>query len=158
MVETAHRLPSLFRLLAHVGSHSLWQPHSLPRCDQVITRARGRLTHVPSGARRSAQTGGARHGDRAAAETPSDRSHRQPSEQPPVFCSQEELVLVFEGSGAERAARALTHGHENALSPYIAAPPRLTEEVFSWYWPQAPAGVSFSAWPGPGDSDGGTTE
>jgi hypothetical protein len=75
-----------------------------------------------------------------------------------VFCSQEELVLVFEGSGAERAARALTHGHENALSPYIAAPPRLTEEVFSWYWPQAPAGVSFSAWPGPGDSDGGTTE
>lgn len=75
-----------------------------------------------------------------------------------VFCSQEELVLVFEGSGAERAARALTHGHENALSPYIAGPPRLTEEVFSWYWPQAPAGVSFSAWPGPGDSDGGTTE
>jgi len=75
-----------------------------------------------------------------------------------VFCSQEELVLVFEGSGAERAARALRDGHENALSPYIAAPPRLTEEVFSWYWPQAPAGVSFSAWPGPGDSDGGTTE
>lgn len=75
-----------------------------------------------------------------------------------AFCSQEELVLLFEGSGAERAARVLAEGNETALSPYIAAPPRRLEEVFSWYWPQAPSGVSYHPWPGPGNSDGGATQ
>ncbi len=72
-----------------------------------------------------------------------------------VFRSPEELVLVFEGSGAARTARAFTEGNETILDPYIVSPPRLLEEIFSWCWPQSPAGASYHPWPGPGDSDGG---
>ncbi len=83
---------------------------------------------------------------------------RSPLNRHLVFRSSEEVVLMFEGSGAVRTAQALTEGDETVLDPYIVSPPRLLEEIFSWSWPQSPAGVSYHPWPGPGDSDGGAGE
>lgn len=79
-----------------------------------------------------------------------------------VFHSERELVLVFEGEGAGTAVHRLLSESgvlgEEPFSRYVAGPPRILEEVFSWHWPQAPPALSFAPWPGPGDSDGGSSD
>jgi hypothetical protein len=77
-----------------------------------------------------------------------------------VFLVQDELVFVFEGLHADAEVRrslddAAVFGGASRLAAHIEGPPRVLEEVFSWERPVELDGVSFSALPGAGDSDGG---
>lgn len=56
-----------------------------------------------------------------------------------VYSSEDALVVLLEGVGAEQAASALVEGEPTVLAPYLAAAPRRLDAVFSWCWPQAPA-------------------
>jgi hypothetical protein len=77
-----------------------------------------------------------------------------------IFLGDDELVVVFEGPGAEAEARRLFEApgvldRVRRIGQYLAAAPKLPGEVFSWERPREPDGVAFGPDPGPGDSDGG---
>jgi hypothetical protein len=77
-----------------------------------------------------------------------------------VYLHRDELVFVFEGLHADAEVRRLLDdagalGGASRLAEHVEGPPRAFEEVFSWERPAELDGVSFSALPGAGDSDGG---
>ena len=77
-----------------------------------------------------------------------------------VFLSHDELVFVFEGPHADEEIPRLlgsdaVAGRATRLAGYFAGSPRVSEEVFGWERDVASEGVTFAAYPGPGDSDGG---
>lgn len=72
----------------------------------------------------------------------------------------DELVLLFEGEHAERAAEALLGApeamlRETALAPHLAGPARFPAEVYNWQRPVLAEGLSYGPLPGPGYSEGG---
>jgi hypothetical protein len=77
-----------------------------------------------------------------------------------VFVTERELVFLFEAvEGTATLERLLSRPElwRAALSwrSVIAGPPRVAELGYSWAGAQSANGVSFTATPGPGDSDGG---
>jgi hypothetical protein len=77
-----------------------------------------------------------------------------------VFLSRDELVFVFEGPHADEEIRRLLGSEATAdratrLAGYFEGSPRVSEEVFGWERELPSEGVTFAAYPGPGDSDGG---
>src|SRR3954447_3492660 len=76
-----------------------------------------------------------------------------------VFLTDEEAIFVFEGEDLNAAER-LVGGADfwtaaEAWTAIVAGPPRMAADAYSWIGPRVLNGVSFSATPGPGDSDGG---
>jgi hypothetical protein len=70
------------------------------------------------------------------------------------------MVFLFEGLHADAEVRRLLDGAgalggASRLAEHVEGPPKVFEEVFSWERPAELDGVSFSALPGAGDSDGG---
>lgn len=77
-----------------------------------------------------------------------------------VLLTPDEVVFVFESElGADALARVLADPKlwdaAAAWTEYVAGPPRIAEEVFSWIRSEPVEDVSFLPTPGPGDSDGG---
>jgi hypothetical protein len=77
-----------------------------------------------------------------------------------VFLTPDEAVFVFESHVPAEALAPLLADPQlweavSAWGEYVAGPPRIAEEVFSWSRSEAPEDVSFLPTPGPGDSDGG---
>jgi hypothetical protein len=77
-----------------------------------------------------------------------------------VFLTSDEAVFLFESHlGADALAPLLADPKlweaVSAWGEYVAGPPRIAEEVFSWARSEAAENVSFLPTPGPGDSDGG---
>jgi hypothetical protein len=77
-----------------------------------------------------------------------------------VFLTTDEAVFVFESQlGADALAPLLADPKlwdaAAAWREYVAGPPRIAEEVFSWSRSESEDDVSFLPTPGPGDSDGG---
>jgi hypothetical protein len=77
-----------------------------------------------------------------------------------VYLDRDEVVFLFEGLHADAEVRRLLDnagalGGANRLAAHVEGEPRIFEEVFSWERPAELDGVSFSALPGVGDSDGG---
>jgi hypothetical protein len=77
-----------------------------------------------------------------------------------VFLTSDEAVFLFESHvGADALAPLLADPKlreaVSAWGEYVAGPPRIADEVFSWTRSEAPDDVSFLPTPGPGDSDGG---
>jgi hypothetical protein len=77
-----------------------------------------------------------------------------------VFLTSDEAVFVFESElGADALAPLLSDPKlweaVAAWSEYVAGPPRIAEEAFSWSRSEQAENVSFLPTPGPGDSDGG---
>ncbi len=78
-----------------------------------------------------------------------------------TFQAGDEVLLLLEGDNAERAAQSLVAGRssrleESELAPYLAGAPRVLGESSPGADRTPPDGVSFSALPGPGNSDGGS--
>ena len=77
-----------------------------------------------------------------------------------VFLTSDEAVFLFESHLAAEALAPLLADPKlwkavSAWGEYVAGPPRIAEEVFSWSRGEAAEDVSFLPTPGPGDSDGG---
>jgi hypothetical protein len=77
-----------------------------------------------------------------------------------VFLTADEAVFVFESHlGADALAPLLADPKlweaVSAWGEYVAGPPRIAEEVFSWTRAGVAENVSFLPTPGPGDSDCG---
>jgi hypothetical protein len=77
-----------------------------------------------------------------------------------VFLTAGEAVFFFESSlGKEALGNLLSQPDiwqaAAAWHQYVAGPPRIAENVFSWSWQEDPADLSYLPTPGPGDSDGG---
>ena len=77
-----------------------------------------------------------------------------------VFLNRDEMVFLFEGLHADAEARRLLDlvdlgAGASGLAAHIEGSPRIFEEVFTWERPAELDGVSFSALPGAGHSDGG---
>ena len=77
-----------------------------------------------------------------------------------VFLTSDEAVFVFESYlGADALAPLLADPKLwealSAWDEYVAGPPRIAEEVFSWSGGETAENVSFLPTPGPGDSEGG---
>jgi hypothetical protein len=77
-----------------------------------------------------------------------------------VFLTSDEAVFLFEAHiGADALAPLLADPKlweaASAWGEYVAGPPRIADEVFSWTRSGDPEDVSFLPTPGPGDSDGG---
>jgi hypothetical protein len=77
-----------------------------------------------------------------------------------VFLTSDEAVFVFESHlGADALSPLLADPKlweaVSAWGEYVAGPPRIAEEVFSWSRAEVADSVSFLPTPGPGDSDGG---
>jgi hypothetical protein len=77
-----------------------------------------------------------------------------------VFLTPDEAVFLFESHlGADALAPLLADPKlweaVSAWGEYVAGPPRIADEVFSWTRSEAPEDVSFLPTPGPGDSEGG---
>jgi hypothetical protein len=77
-----------------------------------------------------------------------------------VFLTPDEAVFLFESHVAADALAPLLADPKlweavSAWGEYVAGPPRIAEEVFSWTLSEDPEDVSFLPTPGPGDSDGG---
>ncbi len=80
-------------------------------------------------------------------------------EQHHVFLTDHEAIFLFE-SEAKDAVERLADDPKlwTALAGWgdlVAGTPRLAEDVYSWARPHPPEDVSFTATPGPGDSEGG---
>ena len=80
-----------------------------------------------------------------------------------VFLTGDELIFVFEGPRAREEAERLMASPEvldraGRLGAHMTGSPRLPEEVYSWERPEALEGLNFGSTPGPGDSDGGSSE
>ena len=77
-----------------------------------------------------------------------------------VFLTSDEAVFVFESHlGADALSPLLADPKlweaVSAWGEYVAGPPRIAEEVFSWSRAEVADSVSFLPTAGPGDSDGG---
>jgi hypothetical protein len=77
-----------------------------------------------------------------------------------AFLTSDEAVFVFESEpGASALAPLLADpklwNAAAAWGEYVAGPPRIAEDVFSWTRSELVEAVSFLPTPGPGDSDGG---
>jgi hypothetical protein len=76
-----------------------------------------------------------------------------------VFLTDDEAVFVFEADelgAVERLASDSTLWEAMAgWNDIVAGPPRLAEDVYSWIRPHPSEEFSFTATPGPGDSEGG---
>jgi hypothetical protein len=76
-----------------------------------------------------------------------------------VFLTESEAVFVFEADSRGAAERLIGEGRfwsaASAWKDFVAGPPRVAEDAYSWIRPHVPDDVSFAATPGPGDSDGG---
>jgi hypothetical protein len=73
-----------------------------------------------------------------------------------IFVTDAEVVLFFEG--AETAlARVIDDPSvaAGAWHQYVAGPPHVAEDAYSWASVEANDGLSFEPTPGPGDSEGG---
>jgi hypothetical protein len=73
-----------------------------------------------------------------------------------VFVTDAEVVLFFEG--AEAALARIIHEPSvaaGAWHQYVAGPPHVAEDAYSWASIEARDGLYFAATPGPGDSEGG---
>jgi hypothetical protein len=73
-----------------------------------------------------------------------------------VFVTDTEVVILFEGAEAA-LARVLDDpsAAAGAWHQYVAGPPQVAEDAYSWASVEAPDGLSFAPTPGPGDSEGG---
>jgi hypothetical protein len=73
-----------------------------------------------------------------------------------VFVTFAEVVLFFEGAEAA-LARVLDDpsAAAGAWRQYVAGPPQVAEDAYSWASVEARDGLSFAPTPGPGDSEGG---
>jgi hypothetical protein len=73
-----------------------------------------------------------------------------------VFVTDAEVVLFFEGAEAA-LARVLDDpsAAAGAWHQYVAGPPQVAEDAYSWASVEARDGLSFAPTPGPGDSEGG---
>jgi hypothetical protein len=73
-----------------------------------------------------------------------------------VFVTDAEVVLFFEGAEAA-LARVIDDPSvaAGAWHQYVAGPPHVAEDAYSWASVEANDGLSFAATPGPGDSEGG---
>ena len=77
-----------------------------------------------------------------------------------VFLTPDEAVFVFESHlGSDALAPLLSDPKlweaVSVWGEYVAGPPRIAEEAFSWSRSESADDVSFLPTPGPGDSDGG---
>jgi hypothetical protein len=76
-----------------------------------------------------------------------------------VFLTESEAIFFFEAESSEAADRLLSNGRlwaaAAAWKELVAGPPRLAEDVYSWYRAKRADYVSFEPTPGPGDSEGG---
>jgi hypothetical protein len=65
------------------------------------------------------------------------------------------LVIPLKDGLEPEAIKRLLDASESVWSEVAAGPPRIGEDAYSWAGPGPPEHVSFTATPGPGDSDGG---
>jgi len=77
-----------------------------------------------------------------------------------VFLTSDEAVFVFESHlGSDALAPLLSNPKlweaVSAWGEYVAGPPRVAKEAFSWSRSESADDISFLPTPGPGDSDGG---
>jgi hypothetical protein len=77
-----------------------------------------------------------------------------------VFLTADEAIFVFESHLGVDALTSLLGDPKlweaaAAWREYVAGPPRIAEDVFSWSRSESQNGVVYLATPGPGDSDGG---
>jgi hypothetical protein len=76
-----------------------------------------------------------------------------------VVLTDHEVVFVFEAADAAALGHLIadTRVWDAAIAwrEYVAGPPRVAEEAYSWTRRRTPEGVSFESTPGPGDSEGG---
>jgi hypothetical protein len=77
-----------------------------------------------------------------------------------VFLTSDEAVFVFELHLGSDALGPLLSDPKlweavSAWGEYVAGPPRIAEEAFSWSRSESAGDISYLPTPGPGDSDGG---
>jgi hypothetical protein len=76
-----------------------------------------------------------------------------------VFLTENEAVFLFEAISADAAERLLSSSGvwtaAAAWKDFVAGPPRLADDSYSWVRARTDDHLSFEATPGPGDSDGG---
>ncbi len=77
-----------------------------------------------------------------------------------VFLTPHEAIFLFDSHLGPEALTPLLADPElwqaaAAWRDYIAGPPRIAEDVYSWARREVPEGLSDLPTPGPGDSDGG---